>query len=202
MRQAVYVPSKEQQDIAYEKAKKRYDEAQKQDKAHNKKSPIQKLYGIFRYDEEGHLVGFVENSFSMGWSRERVRVNTKAMVAFNTTPNQPICNGKCYRDTFVVKISSHKEREKYGIVFDRIGWRLDCINSKKTTKFERRNIKFQVVDKVSYQGKRGRGHEQCDDCKLETVEPMQCNGHHPGECNCSQFQPKDDVKVVTLKRKS
>lgn len=33
-----------------------------------------KIYGIFKRDEKGNLLGYVENSFSMSWEKDSVRV--------------------------------------------------------------------------------------------------------------------------------
>lgn len=42
------------------------------------KKPLpQKLYGLFLEKKDGKLNGYIENSFSMGWSPNRVRVWNK-----------------------------------------------------------------------------------------------------------------------------
>jgi len=39
-----------------------------------KRLPYMALYGLFRQDPDGTIQGYIENSFSMGWSTERVRL--------------------------------------------------------------------------------------------------------------------------------
>lgn len=38
---------------------------------------LEKRYGIFRIGKEGNLEGYIEQSFSMGWSRSHVRAFTE-----------------------------------------------------------------------------------------------------------------------------
>lgn len=62
----------------------------------------QPLYGIF-LRENGVLMGYVEDSFSMSFNKEYVRLWPKADIEFW---NKRICRDK--RDLFIVRVRSKK----------------------------------------------------------------------------------------------
>lgn len=108
---------------------------------------MNKKYGIFKV-ENGYLLGYIENSFSMDWSKERVRLwNAKDIKYYQERFAKQIANKKM----FVVRITNTYPQvfmTKYNKLV-KIHWkeRQENINSPQyTTKFDWRNVKFSIVN--------------------------------------------------------
>lgn len=100
-----------------------------------------KYYGIFAYDENDIILGYCENSFSMSWKPDRVRVYTKEEIQWyfkNGLPGNPGA-------AFVLRIS--RDKDKLGLEIDWAAWNVARRNAKMGDgkKSDRRNIKFKPI---------------------------------------------------------
>ena len=105
---------------------------------------FRRFYAIFRIDEEGKVQGYVENSFSMSWRPDWVRIYDRAS-AFCFINSGVMVNGVTYKDVFVLRVS-HKMAEKHGVKIDTLSLLKACKEYPKSKKFNRRNAYFEVVD--------------------------------------------------------
>ncbi len=110
----------------------------------------QKLYGLFRWNADGELEGFVENSFSMSWRTDRVAVLDKKAVNYYYEHGFP------EPGMFVLRVSGPVIRPKDGVPFKvdiatlmkaRTQHRLpEDQRDRKLGKFDRRNARFAPVE--------------------------------------------------------
>ncbi len=92
----------------------------------------QPLYAVFRRTEEGVLLGWVEHSFSMDWSPDKVRVWTREYSANCFTNQKALDEWIGMKGCFVARVRS--KNCPANIVLDTL--------TEETKKFERRNKKF------------------------------------------------------------
>lgn len=103
-----------------------------------------KYYGIFAYDEKNNILGYCENSFSMSWNPDRVRVYIKEEIQWYFD------NKKIPNNAFVLRIT--RDADNLGLEFDWAAWNAARRNAKlgDGKKSDRRNIKFKSIVNKGY----------------------------------------------------
>jgi len=102
-----------------------------------------KLYGLFRYNEDGTLEGYCEGSFSMLWLSTHVRILSKTDVYYYTKSNK-------MKGYFILRITRQNLPNNMKIRWD---MRNDIMkkqykSGKRIQKWIQRNVPF-TQDKVA-----------------------------------------------------
>jgi hypothetical protein len=102
-----------------------------------------KLYGLFTYDTNGFLVGFVENSFSMSWRKDRVCV-------FSSQSAEYYLKKYVKQGAFIVRLTKQNKSIPIKVFIKEWAGQHKPPYGKK---FDRRNIRFALIKQKDHNGK-------------------------------------------------
>ena len=101
-----------------------------------------KLYGIFMVFRNGRILGYVENSFSMSWERDYVRLWSKNDVDLILNDSDIKGARRRYRSAKIIVVRLSARNKSLPLKLD---WAGRWVETKKKKKFHYRNIRFEVI---------------------------------------------------------